>query len=185
MGMLGEDDETLLEAMTALGKKHVSFGVEPDWFPYMTKALIHVMKSLLPSFTKDEEVAFEHVMAVLIADLIRGQRTVNKDLAAAKKDIVTASWEKFSQIPDYEMKGGVRLFQQYVLFIFSLSPIYISCAIRPLLTCNKTNYSISPNSFDLSLSTTTTTHTASSHYAPKPNCCSASLRILIPMVMFC
>ena len=112
MDMLGDDDETLFEAMTALGQKHVSFGVQPEWFPYMTTALIHVMKSLLNDFTKEEEVAFEHVMAVLIADLIRGQRTVNKDLAAAKKDIVTASWEKFSQIPDYEMKGGVRLFQQ-------------------------------------------------------------------------
>jgi hemoglobin-like flavoprotein len=111
--MLGDDNETLTRNLTDLGQKHVSFGVTPHYFPYMTDALIIMLKEMLGSgFTDDDKQAFENVMAVLIADMVRGQRTIDKGLAAAKKTIVVESWNKLTKVPNYQEKGGILLFQQ-------------------------------------------------------------------------
>lgn len=111
--MLGDDNETLTKNLTELGQKHVSFGVTPQYFPYMTDALIVMLKEMLGGdFTDDDKQAFENVMAVLIADMVRGQRTIDKGLAAAKKFIVVESWKKLTKVPDYQQKGGILLFQK-------------------------------------------------------------------------
>jgi hemoglobin-like flavoprotein len=112
IGMLGQDDTSLEISLIELGQRHVSFGVKGEYFPYMTRALINMLKELLGSdFTKDDESAFDVVMAMLIADMVRGQRTVDKDLSGYKKEIVINSWAKLSQIPNYQRVGGVLLFQ--------------------------------------------------------------------------
>eukprot|EP00339_Tiarina_fusa_P021707 CAMPEP_0117047462 /NCGR_PEP_ID=MMETSP0472-20121206/32804_1 /TAXON_ID=693140 ORGANISM="Tiarina fusus, Strain LIS" /NCGR_SAMPLE_ID=MMETSP0472 /ASSEMBLY_ACC=CAM_ASM_000603 /LENGTH=651 /DNA_ID=CAMNT_0004760179 /DNA_START=106 /DNA_END=2061 /DNA_ORIENTATION=- len=112
VGILGEDDETLTTSLIELGQRHVSFGVKGEYFPFMTNALIYMLKELLGAdFSTDDEQAFEHVMAMLIADMIRGQRTVDKDLAGAKKEVVVQSWSKLTKILGYEKKGGILLFQ--------------------------------------------------------------------------
>jgi hemoglobin-like flavoprotein len=111
--MLGDDNETLTKNLTDLGQKHVSFGVTPQYFPYMTDALIVMLKEMLGSgFTDDDKQAFENVMAVLIADMVRGQRTIDKGLAAAKKFVVVESWKKLTKVPNYQEKGGILLFQK-------------------------------------------------------------------------
>jgi hypothetical protein len=51
-------------------------------------------------------------MAVLIADMVRGQRTIDKGLAAAKKFVVVESWKKLTKISGYQEKGGILLFQK-------------------------------------------------------------------------
>jgi hemoglobin-like flavoprotein len=113
VGILGEDDATLTKSLTELGQRHVSFGVRGEYFPFMTNALIFMLNELLgDDFSSDDEQAFEHVMAMLIADMIRGQRAVDKDLAGAKKVTVVESWSKLTQIMGYEKKGGILLFQQ-------------------------------------------------------------------------
>ena len=116
--MLGDDNETLTKNLTELGQKHVSFGVSPDYFPYMTDSLIVMLKEMLgDEFTADDQACFENVMAVLIADMVRGQRTVDKGLAAAKKFVVVGSWNKLTKLPDYEEKAGILLFQKYVSIV--------------------------------------------------------------------
>jgi len=111
--LLGEDDEALEEILCALGQRHVAFGVSPAHFPYMTKALIHMLKEMMgDDFSKQDEKAFEHVMALLIADMVKGQRKVDKDLSANKKEIVTASWARLAAVPDYQHRGGIMLFQK-------------------------------------------------------------------------
>ena len=111
--MLGDDNETLTKNLTELGQKHVSFGVTPQYFPYMTDALVVMLKEMLGNdFTDECKQAFETVMAVLIADMVRGQRTIDKGLVAAKKVVVVDSWRKLSKIPDYQEKGGILLFQK-------------------------------------------------------------------------
>jgi hemoglobin-like flavoprotein len=111
--MLGDDNETLTKNLTELGQKHVSFGVTPQYFPYMTDALVVMLKEILGNdFTDEDKQAFETVMAVLIADMVRGQRTIDKGLVAAKKFVVVESWKKLSKIPDYQEKGGILLFQK-------------------------------------------------------------------------
>ncbi|KAG7346610.1 globin-like protein [Nitzschia inconspicua] len=110
--MLGDDNETLTNNLTELGQKHVSFGVTPQYFPYMTDALVVMLKEMLGSdFTDDDKQAFENVMAVLIADMVRGQRSIDKGLAAAKKFLVVESWLKLTKLPNYHEKGGILLFQ--------------------------------------------------------------------------
>lgn len=111
--MLGTDDESMEETLLKLGQKHVAFGVTGDMFPYMTKALIHMLHEMLgDEFTDADQKAFEHVMFILIADMVKGQRKVDKDLSANKKEIVTVSWAQLAAIPDYESKGGILLFQK-------------------------------------------------------------------------
>ncbi|KAL3908155.1 MAG: hypothetical protein SGILL_008592, partial [Bacillariaceae sp.] len=117
--MLGDDNETLTKNLTDLGQKHVSFGVTPQYFPYMTDALIVMLKEMLGNdFSAEDKEAFENVMAVLIADMVRGQRTIDKGLAAAKKFVVVESWKKLTELPDYQEKGGILLFQN----VFDLCP---------------------------------------------------------------
>lgn len=126
IGMLGEDDETLTKSLVELGQRHVAFGVKGEYFPFMTRAVIHMLKELLgeSGFSKDDEQAFDVVMAMLIADMVRGQRTVDKDLSGYKKEIVTDSWAKLTKIPEYEKVGGILLFQKYVLsYWFWVSPL--------------------------------------------------------------
>lgn len=113
IGMLGLEDRVLTKELIELGQRHVAFGVKGEYFPFMTKSLIHTLKELLgDNFSKEDESAFDIVMAMLIADMVRGQRTVDKDLAGYKKEIVTNSWAKLKKIPDYQKEGGILLFQQ-------------------------------------------------------------------------
>ena len=112
MMMLGEDNETLVKNLTELGKKHVSFGVMPEMFPFMTDSLIAMLHELLgKDFTPEDQESFENVMSLMIADLVKGQRMVDKTLADNNKDIVIGCWERFIAIPGYETKGGLYLFQ--------------------------------------------------------------------------
>ena len=110
--MLGDDNETLAKNLLELGKKHVSFGVTGEMFPYMTDSLIAMLNEMLgKEFTPDDQESFENVMSLMIADLVKGQRKVDKTLADNNKDIVIASWEKFTKISDYDTRGGLYLFQ--------------------------------------------------------------------------
>jgi hemoglobin-like flavoprotein len=111
--MLGDDNETLEKSLTELGKKHVTFGVLPEYFPHMTDALIIMLKQLLgDDFSETDHKAFENVLAVLIADMVKGQRSVDKGLAVANKSAVTMSWQKLMKLPNYQQRGGIILFQQ-------------------------------------------------------------------------
>jgi hemoglobin-like flavoprotein len=111
--MLGDDNDKLTEALTDLGKKHVAFGVLPEYFPYMTEALIVMLKELLGDrFSNDDQKAFENVLAVLIADMVKGQRKVDKGLAAANKSVVIESWAKLTKLDNYEERAGILLFQK-------------------------------------------------------------------------
>jgi hemoglobin-like flavoprotein len=110
--LMEEDNTTLTKSMMELGQKHVAFGVTPSYFPLMTAALIKMLKVMVPSFSEKEETAFNAVMSALIADMIKGQKSIDKGLAATKKVVVIQSWEKLTKIESYEHKGGILLFQQ-------------------------------------------------------------------------
>jgi hemoglobin-like flavoprotein len=113
--MLGDDNDQLTEALTDLGKKHVAFGVLPEYFPYMTEALLVMLKELLGDKCSDtDQKAFENVLAVLIADMVKGQRKVDKGLAAANKSVVIESWSRLTKLDNYEERAGILLFQKYV-----------------------------------------------------------------------
>ena len=116
MKMLGEDNETMAKSLAELGKKHVAFGVTGDMFPYMTDSVIAMLTKMLgeSGFSKRDQECFSNVMSLMITDIVKGQRMVEKTLADNNKDIVIGSWEKFTKIPDYETKGGLYLFQTYV-----------------------------------------------------------------------
>eukprot|EP00529_Nitzschia_sp_RCC80_P022249 CAMPEP_0113507866 /NCGR_PEP_ID=MMETSP0014_2-20120614/36697_1 /TAXON_ID=2857 /ORGANISM="Nitzschia sp." /LENGTH=480 /DNA_ID=CAMNT_0000403511 /DNA_START=389 /DNA_END=1827 /DNA_ORIENTATION=- /assembly_acc=CAM_ASM_000159 len=118
VSLMEEDNKTLTKSMMELGQKHVAFGVTPSYFPLMTDALIKMLKDMLPSFSADEESAFKACMEALIADMVKGQQSIDKGLAATKKVVVINSWEKLTKIDDYESKGGVLLFQH----LFELCP---------------------------------------------------------------
>jgi hemoglobin-like flavoprotein len=110
--LMEEDNTTLTKSMMELGQKHVAFGVTPSYFPLMTDALIKMLKDVCSSFSADEETAFKACMEALIADMIQGQQSIDKGLAATKKIVVIQSWEKLTKIDEYQSRGGVLLFQQ-------------------------------------------------------------------------
>jgi len=115
ISLLGEDNETLAKSLLELGKKHVSFGVTQDMFPFMTDSLIAMLNEMLgKEFTPEDQESFENVMSLMIADLVKGQRMVDKSLADNNRDIVIDSWNRFIKIPNYETKGGLYLFQTLV-----------------------------------------------------------------------
>ena len=111
--MLGKDDEKLSQALVALGKKHSTYGVKPEFFPFMTDSIVAMMKSKLGSdFSPAEEDAWVQVFGVLIEDIVAAQEALSIEEAAKNKAVVAATWSKFTSIKNYEEVGGVVLFSQ-------------------------------------------------------------------------
>lgn len=79
LGMLGPDIELLTEILLDLGQKHVSYGVKPEYFPSMGRALIHSVQLQLgdKTFTEETKDAWVEVYGALSYDMIRGQKIKN------------------------------------------------------------------------------------------------------------
>jgi hemoglobin-like flavoprotein len=113
VNILGDDNDQLTKVLTDLGKKHVTYGVKADYFPFMTKSLVVTMKEILKDdFTPADQQAWEDVLAVLIADMVKGQRMLEKGLASANKSIVTKTWNQLSSNKDYKEMAGIVLFEK-------------------------------------------------------------------------
>jgi len=75
LGMLGPDIELLTEILLDLGKKHMGYGVKPEYFPSMGRALIHAVKaSLGDKFTEEMKDSWLEVFSALSYDMIRAQK---------------------------------------------------------------------------------------------------------------
>jgi hemoglobin-like flavoprotein len=87
LSMLGGDDKELTEFMTDLGKKHISYGVKPEYMPLMQQSILCMLKSMLTEkngFTEKDEVAWQAVLSALVADMTRAQREVEMQALAKK-----------------------------------------------------------------------------------------------------
>jgi hemoglobin-like flavoprotein len=79
LGMLGPDIELLTEILMELGVKHVSYGVKPEYFPSMGRALIHAVKESMGDIWSDEiKDAWVEVYGALSYDMIRAQKNAKK-----------------------------------------------------------------------------------------------------------
>ena len=75
LGMLGPDIELLTEILLDLGAKHVGYGVKPEYFPSMGRALIHAVKETLgDKFSDETKDAWVEVYGALSYDMIRAQK---------------------------------------------------------------------------------------------------------------
>ena len=76
LGMLGPDIEVLTEIMLELGEKHITYGVKPEYFPSMGRALIDSLGEELDSdyFTDAVKADWVEVYGALSYDLIRAQK---------------------------------------------------------------------------------------------------------------
>jgi hemoglobin-like flavoprotein len=75
LSMLGPDIEILTEILLELGEKHVGYGVKPEYFPSMGRALIStVEENLGDSFTPDIKADWVEVYGALSYDMIRAQK---------------------------------------------------------------------------------------------------------------
>ena len=78
LGMLGPDIEVLTAIMLELGEKHYKYGVKPEYFPSMGRALIETLGEELDStyFTDEIKADWLEVYGALSYDLIRAQKIV-------------------------------------------------------------------------------------------------------------
>jgi hemoglobin-like flavoprotein len=75
LGMLGPDIELLTEILLDLGAKHVGYGVKPEYFPSMGRALIFSVKEQLgDKFSEEMKDAWVEVYGALSYDMIRAQK---------------------------------------------------------------------------------------------------------------
>jgi hemoglobin-like flavoprotein len=75
LGMLGPDIELLTEILLDLGAKHVTYGVKPEYFPSMGRALLFAVKERLgDEWTDEVKDAWVEVYGALSYDMIRGQK---------------------------------------------------------------------------------------------------------------
>jgi hemoglobin-like flavoprotein len=74
--MLGPDIELLTEILLELGQKHVNYGVKPEYFPSMGRALIHAVQKVLDEsrFPPDVKDSWVEVYGALSYDMIRAQK---------------------------------------------------------------------------------------------------------------
>jgi hemoglobin-like flavoprotein len=113
VGMLGVDNEELGLLLHDLGKKHVTYGVKAEYFPFMAKSVVLMMKEMLGSeFSEMDEKVWNEILEVFIADMVKGQRSLEKGLASANKTIVGESWAQLEQIRDYDEEGGILIFEK-------------------------------------------------------------------------
>jgi hypothetical protein len=81
LGMLGPDIELLTEILLDLGAKHVTYGVKPEYFPSMGRALLFAVKEKLgDDYTDEVKDAWVEVYGALSYDMIRGQKGVKKEV---------------------------------------------------------------------------------------------------------
>lgn len=78
--MMGPDIELLTEILLELGQKHVRYGVKPEFFPSMGRALIDAVSSNLAEgdFNDTIKCDWVEVYGALSYDMIRGQRMAAK-----------------------------------------------------------------------------------------------------------
>jgi hemoglobin-like flavoprotein len=77
LSMLGPDIEILTEILMELGEKHVRYGVKPEYFPSMGRALIQALGNELgDAFTSDVKADWVEVYGALSYDMIRAQKNV-------------------------------------------------------------------------------------------------------------
>jgi methyl-accepting chemotaxis protein len=77
LSMLGPDIDILTEILLELGEKHVRYGVKPEYFSSMGRALIESLAAELgDDFTSDVKADWVEVYGALSYDMIRGQKNV-------------------------------------------------------------------------------------------------------------
>jgi nitric oxide dioxygenase len=76
LGMLGPDIELLTEILLELGQKHVNYGVKPEYFPSMGRALIFAVQEQLgeEEFNSEIKDSWVEVYGALSYDMIRAQK---------------------------------------------------------------------------------------------------------------
>lgn len=76
--LLGPDLDPLEEDLRELGERHMLYGVKPDFFPSMAKALISAIeKVLIDAFTVPEKEAWEMVFEFMISSMATGMKPTN------------------------------------------------------------------------------------------------------------
>ncbi|KAG7357816.1 globin-like protein [Nitzschia inconspicua] len=76
IGMIGPDIEMLTDILMELGKKHVSYGVLPQFFPSMGRSLIETLEETLgkDAFDVETKNCWTEVYGALSYDMIRAQK---------------------------------------------------------------------------------------------------------------
>jgi hemoglobin-like flavoprotein len=75
IGFLGPDIEFLTEMLMDLGAKHVIYGVKPEYFPSMGRALLHSLQDALgDEFKQQTRDAWVEVYGAMSYDMIRAQK---------------------------------------------------------------------------------------------------------------
>ena len=73
--LLGPDVELLTDIMLDLGAKHATYGVKPEYYPSMGRALIEVIRELLgDSWNNITEQAWFEMYGAISYDMIRAQQ---------------------------------------------------------------------------------------------------------------
>lgn len=114
VGMLGGGlNQELTGMLHELGRKHVAYGVKPDFFSFMTDSLLAMLVEVIG---KPNEVAWQDVFDFLIANMEAGHRRIDKDVSAKKDKVKCITvWSKLRTVKKYKEQGGIILFQKYVL----------------------------------------------------------------------
>ena len=111
--MIGQDNDKLAKDLIELGRKHVTYGGKAEYFPFMTESIMMMMQEMLGSeFLDAEREAWEDILSVLIADMVKGQRSLDIGLAAANKNVTARNWEQISKIEDYDEVCGLSVFEK-------------------------------------------------------------------------
>jgi hemoglobin-like flavoprotein len=72
LNMLGPDIELLTEIMHDLGRKHIRYGVKPEFFPIMGEALVCALQDALGGgFTETIKASWIETYDALSGDMIR------------------------------------------------------------------------------------------------------------------
>jgi hypothetical protein len=111
VGMLGGGlNKELTDMLHELGRKHVAYGVKPEFFCFMTQSLLAMLIKVIGN---PSDGAWQDVFDFLIDNMEAGHRRIDKDVSAKKDKIkCIAIWTKLRTVKKYKEQGGVILFQK-------------------------------------------------------------------------
>jgi len=75
VGFLGPDLDPLKEDLLDLGKRHIGYGVKPEYLPIMERAVMYAMEEILDDkFTKEDRNSWQTVFHFMIANMVEGMK---------------------------------------------------------------------------------------------------------------
>lgn len=75
VGFLGPDLDYLRDDLHDLGRRHVSYGVDPSFLPVMERAVMYALEEFLDGrFTREDRKSWQAIFHFMVSSMMQGMK---------------------------------------------------------------------------------------------------------------